>query len=69
MENTIKFTLIVYKIDKQISDLNILLSKDPNNEELKNKLEELLSDKNLLYKGSTLDVEKIMEKYGDSNNE
>ncbi len=67
MEDTIKFTLIVDKIDKKISELNIKISKDIGNLDLKKELEELLLDKNILYKGNTNDVKKIMKKYGDIN--
>ncbi len=69
MEDTIKFTLIVDKIDKKISELNIKISKDIGNLDLKKELEELLLDKNILYKGNTNDVKKIMKKYGDIVNE
>jgi len=62
MEDTIKFTLIVDKIDKKISELNIKISKDIGNLDLKKELEELLLDKNILYKGNTNDVKKIMKK-------
>ncbi len=69
MENSIKFTLIADKIDTKISKLNIKISKDSNNIELKKELEELLNDKNILYKGNVNDVKKIIEKYGDAFNE
>lgn len=69
MEDTIKFTLIVDKIDRKISELNIKISKDIGNIDLKKELEELLLDKNILYKGNTTDVQKIMKKYGDIINE
>lgn len=69
MEKSIKFTLVVDKLDRRISKLNIKISKDSDNVELKQELEELLNDKNILYKGNSNDVEKIIEKYGDTFNE
>lgn len=69
MENSIKFTLVADKLERRISKLNIKISKDSNNSELKTELEELLKDKNVLYKGNANDVKKIIEKYGDTFNE
>lgn len=69
MENSIKFTLVVDKLERKISKLNIKISKDSNNVELQKELEDLLNDKNILYKGNSNDVEKIIEKYGDTFNE
>ena len=57
MENSIKFTLIIDKLNRKISELNIKISKDFNN------------DRDLLYKGNVDDVKKIIEKYGDTFNE
>ena len=61
MENSIKFTLIIDKLNRKISELNIKISKDFNNDELE--------DRDLLYKGNVDDVKKIIEKYGDTFNE
>ncbi len=69
MENSIKFTLVVNILDRKIAKLNIKISEDSNNIELKKELEELLKDRELLYKGNINDVEKIIEKYGDAFNE
>lgn len=69
MENSIKFTLVADKLERRISKLNIKISKDSNNSELKTELEELLKDKDVLYKGNANDVKKIIEKYGDTFNE
>lgn len=69
MENSIKFTLVADKLERRISKLNIKISKDSNNYELKTELEELLKDKDVLYKGNANDVKKIIEKYGDTFNE
>ena len=69
MENSIKFTLVADKLERRISKLNIKISKDLNNSELKAELEELLKDKDVLYKGNSNDVKNIIEKYGDTFNE
>ena len=39
MENSIKFTLVVDKLDRKISKLNIKISKDSNNVEFQKELE------------------------------
>ena len=39
MEKSIKFTLVVDKLDRRISKLNIKISKDTNNVELQKELE------------------------------
>lgn len=69
MENNIKFTLIIDKLNRKISELNIKISKDFNNDELQKQLQSLLEDRDLLYKGNVDDVKKIIEKYGDTFNE
>ena len=48
MENSIKFTLIIDKLNRKISELNIKISKDFNNDELQKKLQSLLEDRDLL---------------------
>lgn len=67
MENSIKFTVAVDKLNRMISELNIKLSKDPENEEFKVKLQEVLADKDRLYKGNLSDVDSILNKYGVKN--
>lgn len=69
MENNIKFTLIIDKLNRKISELNIKISKDFNNDKLQKQLQSLLEDRDLLYKGNVDDVKKIIEKYGDTFNE
>ncbi len=69
MENNILFTLINEKLNRKIAKLNILISKDSNNEILKRELQDVLADKQLLYKGATEDLEKLNEKYGEFINE
>lgn len=67
MDNSIKFTVIVDKLNRLISELNIKISKTPDNISLRNELEELMYDRNLLYKGSLDDLENIIAKYGERN--
>lgn len=69
MENNMKFTLTVNKLEMKISELNIKIINNPNNSELKEKLDELLNDKDCLYKGTTEEVIKIIEKYGENFND
>lgn len=69
MNNSIKFTVIVDKLNRLISELNIKISKNQENDELKSKLDELIDDRELLYKGSVKDLENIVAKYGEKINE
>ncbi len=69
MDNNMKFTVIVDKLNRLITELNIKISKNPEDINLKNKLEELIEDKNILYKGNIKDLENIVAKYGDKINE
>ncbi len=69
MDNNMKFTLTVNKLEMKISELNIKILKSPNNAELKEELDEVLNDKSTLYKGSAVEVKKIIEKYGENLND
>ena len=69
MENSTKFNLIIEKLNQRIATLNIRLSKDSNNIELQNKLDELLKDKERVYKGTIKDLDELTLKYGETNNE
>lgn len=69
MENNVKFTLTVNKLEMKISELNIKILNAPNNLKLKEELDELLNDKNCLYKGTVEEVKKIIEKYGENFND
>ena len=69
MDNNIKFTLIINILNQKISDLNIKISKDTNNNNLKQELDTLLKDRDLLYNGNITDVENLIKKYGDTINE
>ena len=69
-ENNIKFALALDKINRKIAQLNIKLSKDLTNPILKNELEILLKDKDLLYKGTDVELlTELINKYGSKDNE
>ena len=69
MENSTKFNLIIEKLNQKMVKLNIQLSKNSNNIELQNKLNELLEDKERVYKGTVKDLDELILKYGEINNE
>ena len=69
MDNGTRFTLAIDRINKKIADLNIRISKDLENENLKAELQILLEDKQKLYKADSEEFIKIIEKYGSNNNE
>lgn len=69
MENNIKFALIIDKLNQKIAELNIKISKNSDNEFLKQELNKLLSDRDLLYNGNRDDLINIMNKYGEMINE
>lgn len=65
MENNVKFALALNNLNKKIAELNIKISKDLNNEILRNELSILLEDHNKLLKEQDLEeLKKIMNKYG-----
>lgn len=67
MEKSIKFTLAIDNLNKKIANLNIKISKDPYNDDLKKQLTILLEDKNTLYKGTDLQqLENLINKYGSN---
>lgn len=69
MEINTKFSLIIDKINKKISKLNIELSKDAENEILRLELNTLLHDRELLYKGDEAELTTLIKKYGELINE
>ena len=69
METNKKFSLIIDKLNKKISELNIKLSKDTENIELQNTLNTLLSDRDLLFKGNNEQLDALIKKYGELINE
>lgn len=69
MENNIKFTIALDNLNKKITELNIKISKDLNNESLKSELSILLNDREKLLKECNMaELEKILNKYGSSKN-
>ena len=69
MENHIKFTIALDNLIAKITELNIKISKDLSNENLKNELSILLNDREKLLKESDIvEIEKILNKYGSSKN-
>ena len=65
MENNVKFAIALNTLNKRIAELNIKISKDSNNEVLKNELSILLEDYEKLLKEQNLEeLEIIINKYG-----
>ena len=70
MENNIKFALALDNLTKRIAELNIKISKDFSNQLLKDELDTLLNDRNILLKDCDVEkIKEITEKYGSSKNE
>ena len=69
MEINTKFSLIIDKLNKKISELNIKLSKDADNAKLQNELKNLLSDGDMFFKGNIQELESLIKKYGELINE
>lgn len=65
MDNNIKFSLIIDKLNQKISDLNIKVSNNPQDFETKKELETLLQDRELFYKGDSEDLQNLIKKYGE----
>lgn len=69
MENNVKFALALATLDKKIAELNIKISKDFDNQLLKDELSILLTDREDLLKELDIEkVENIMNKYGSRKN-
>ena len=67
MENTIKFTVAIENLERKIAKLNIQISKDSNNQSLKDELTNLLNEKNTLLTGTDKNIlESLISKYGNS---
>ena len=68
MDNSVKFTIALDNLNQKITELNINISKDFNNESLKNELSILLNDRESLLKETDIaELERILNKYGISN--
>lgn len=66
MDNNIKFSVALNNLTKKIAELNIKISKDLNNEQLKNELSILLNEHDILLKGTDTEIiESLIEKYGN----
>lgn len=69
MENNVKFALALATLDKKIAELNIKISKDFDNQLLKDELSILLTDREDLLKELDMEkIENIMNKYGSRKN-
>jgi len=67
MDNNMKFSLAIDTLNKEIAEITIKLSEDLNNKSLQLKLEQLLEDKNKLYKSNNSEeLKKLIEKYGSN---
>ena len=69
MEINTTFSLIIDKLNKKITELNIILSKDANDIEAQNALDILLADRDMFFKGNSEELETLITKYGDLINE
>ncbi len=67
MKDSLKFTLAIDNLERKISELNIKISKTPN-ENLQKELEILLKDKENIFKKNQDEVKILIEKYGSINN-
>ena len=67
MELNTKFSLIIDKLNKKITEINILLSKDNSNEALKNELNLLLKDRDLFFKGTNEQLKEMADKIDENN--
>lgn len=66
MDNNIKFTVALENLNNKIAELNIKISEDFDNEDLKNKLSILLNERNILLKGTNSEIiESLINKYGN----
>ena len=66
MDNNIKFTVALENLNNKIAELNIKISEDFDNEDLKNKLSILLNDRNTLLKETNSEIiESLINKYGN----
>ena len=66
MDNNIKFTVALENLNNKIAELNIKISEDFDNEDLKNKLSILLNERSTLLKGTNSEIiESLINKYGN----
>lgn len=66
MDNNVKFTVALENLNRKIAELNIKISKELNNDNLKNELSILLNERNILSKGTDAEIiESLINKYGN----
>lgn len=67
MDNNMKFSLAIDTLNKKIAEITIKLSEDLNNKSLQLELEQLLENKDRLYKSNDREeLKKLIEKYGSN---
>lgn len=67
MDNNMKFSLAIDTLNKKIAEITIKLSEDLNNKSLQLELDQLLKDKDFLYKSNDSEaLKKLIEKYGSN---
>lgn len=67
MDNNMKFSLAIDTLNKKIAEITIKLSEDLNNKTLQLELDQLLKDKDFLYKSTDSEaLKKLIEKYGSN---
>ncbi len=69
MEDNLKFTIAVDNLDKKIAELNIKISKNPNNNVIIQELNGLLNDREKIFKGNAKDLKILIEKYASKKDE
>lgn len=66
MNNNIKFSVALENLNRKIAELNIKISKELNNNNLKNELSILLNERDILSKGTDTEIiESLINKYGN----
>lgn len=66
MENDVKFSVALENLDRKIAELNIKISKNFDNENLKTELSNLLKEHDLLLKETDKEIiESLINKYGN----
>lgn len=67
MDNNMKFSLAIDTLNQKIAEITIKLSEDLNNKSLQLELEQLLENKDRLYKSNDREeLKKLIEKYGSN---
>ncbi len=64
MDNNLKLTIVIDKLDKKIAELNIKLSKNEGNSDDINKLNQLLEEREKIFRGTSDELKALIEKYG-----